>query len=92
MFNQSNRSQEPDNPASPFDLDPEQWLESLEEADRSHYEMMAIEVWSIAKTMEVLLPGFWNRFMCNRQVALKEYLKQKQAAAAAETHTSSSES
>ncbi|MCL6435438.1 MAG: hypothetical protein K6T90_14745 [Leptolyngbyaceae cyanobacterium HOT.MB2.61] len=55
----------------------DQWIENLRRADRSFYNMMALEVWSIAKTMDGLLPGFWNRFMTNRQVALKQFIQQK---------------
>lgn len=55
----------------------DQWIENLQRADRSFYNMMALEVWSIAKTMDGLLPGFWNRFMTNRQTALKQFMQQK---------------
>lgn len=60
-------------------MDIEQWIEMLQRADRSFYNMMALEVWSIAKTMDTLLPGFWSQFMHNRQVALKKFLEEKQA-------------
>jgi hypothetical protein len=60
-------------------MDIEQWIEMLQRADRSFYNMMALEVWSIAKTMDTLLPGFWSRFMHNRQLALKKFLEEKQA-------------
>jgi len=56
-----------------------QWLERLRHSDRSLYNLMALEVWSIAQTMDHLIPGFWNRFMKNRQLALKEFLAQRQA-------------
>jgi hypothetical protein len=59
----------------------DQWLETLRHADRSFYNLMALEVWSIAKTMDSLIPGFWSRFMANRQVALKQFMEQKQQAA-----------
>ncbi|QZZ20076.1 hypothetical protein J5X98_22770 [Leptothermofonsia sichuanensis E412] len=55
----------------------DQWIENLRRADRSFYNMMALEVWSIAKTMDGLIPGFWNRFMTNRQTALKQFMQQK---------------
>lgn len=58
----------------------EQWIEALKSSDRLFYNMMAIEVWAIAKTMDSLFPGFWNRFMANRREALKQFIKQKQAA------------
>lgn len=57
----------------------DQWIENLQRADRSFYNMMALEVWSIAKTMDGLIPGFWNRFMANRQTALKQFMQQKNA-------------
>lgn len=66
---------------SPMDID--QWLENLRRADRSFYNLMALEVWSIAKTMDRLLPGFWSRFMSNRQVALKQFVQQKRASSGA---------
>jgi hypothetical protein len=55
----------------------DQWIENLQRADRSFYNMMALEVWSIAKTMDGLIPGFWSRFMTNRQIALKQFMQQK---------------
>ena len=56
-----------------------QRLDDLQRADRSLYKMIGMEVWSIAKTMDDLYPGFWNQFMANRQLAMKNYLEQKQA-------------
>ncbi|HIK13787.1 MAG TPA: hypothetical protein IGS53_00570 [Leptolyngbyaceae cyanobacterium M33_DOE_097] len=74
-------------PSSPFteeelndllsNMDIDQWLETLRHSDRSLYNLMALEVWSIAKTMDGLLPGFWNRFMANRQVSLKQFIQQR---------------
>lgn len=58
-------------------LDFDQWLETLQQSDRSFYNLMAMEVWSIAKTMDGLLPGFWSRFMSHRQIALKQFMQQK---------------
>lgn len=56
----------------------EQWIETLRRSDRAFYNMIALEVWSIAKTMDNLLPGFWNRFMNNRRLALKQYIQHRQ--------------
>ncbi|WP_242072538.1 hypothetical protein [Microcoleus sp. FACHB-68] len=69
-----------DEPESSSVLNFEQWIEALKSSDRLFYNMMAIEVWSIAKTMDTLFPGFWNRFMTNRRFALQEFIKQKKAA------------
>ncbi len=60
----------------------EQWLESLRRTDRAFYNMMAMEVWSIAKSMDKLIPGFWSRFMENRQVAVKNFVHDRRTPAA----------
>jgi hypothetical protein len=62
----------------------EQWIENLKCADRAFYNQQALEVWSIAKTMDGLIPGFWNRFMTNRQIALKQFMQQKRKTASHE--------
>jgi hypothetical protein len=59
-------------------MESEQWIESFQQTDQSLYNMMAMEVWSIATTMDTIAPGFWNRFMENRQIALKQVMRQKQ--------------
>ncbi|MGA7935855.1 MAG: hypothetical protein WCA35_20050 [Kovacikia sp.] len=70
----------------------DQWIETLQQSDRSFYNLMALEVWSIAKTMDSLLPGFWNRFMTNRQVALKQFVEQqKQTEGVSSTNGKSSD-
>jgi hypothetical protein len=53
----------------------DQWLEKLKGADRAFYNTMAMEVWSIAKSMDNLQPGFWTRFMVNRREAMQQFLK-----------------
>jgi hypothetical protein len=60
------------------DMDIDQWLETLRHSDRSIYNLMALEVWSIAKTMDGILPGFWNRFMANRHLSLQQFIQQRQ--------------
>ncbi len=52
------------------------WLEQLRQADRAFYNLMALEVWAIAQTIDALIPGFWSRFMHNRQVAMREFIQQ----------------
>ncbi|MBD2099129.1 hypothetical protein H6F90_29125 [Trichocoleus sp. FACHB-591] len=80
-----------DSPELMAQMDFEQWLEVLQKSDRSFYNLMAMEVWSIAKTMDGLLPGFWTRFMSHRQTALKQFLRHKQAHADADSTPPSSE-
>ncbi len=55
----------------------EQWLESLRRTDRAFYNMMAMEVWSIAKSMDAIIPGFWSKFMANRQLAVQNFVVQR---------------
>jgi hypothetical protein len=71
----SQSSSEPKKQASgPTQMSVEQWLASLRRTDRAFYNMMAMEVWSIAKSMDTLIPGFWSRFMENRQMAVKKFV------------------
>jgi hypothetical protein len=54
--------------------------EQLEKLKRSHslrYQMLNLEIWALVGTMDEFIPGFWSRFMLNRQVAFKEHLTQK---------------
>ncbi len=55
----------------------EEWLEKLRSADRAFYNIMAMEVWSIAKTMDGIIPGFWSRFMINRRLAMKQLIEHR---------------
>jgi hypothetical protein len=75
----------PDSPFAGLDLDLiqdlpqmsiDQWLEKLKGADRAFYNTMAMEVWSIAKSMDNLQPGFWAKFMVNRRSAMQQFVKQ----------------
>jgi hypothetical protein len=71
----NNRSDSETDAADAMDID--EWLERLRRADQSLYHMMSLEVWSIAKTMDSIVPGFWSRFMMNRQISLKHHIQQK---------------
>lgn len=92
-FQQFDAPQEPqeDSPEFMAQMDFEQWLKLLQKSDRSFYNLMAMEVWSIAKTMDGLLPGFWTRFMSHRQTALKQFLQHKQTHSDAESTPPTSE-
>lgn len=68
---------QPKSPETRPSITIEQWIENLKCADRAFYNLLALEVWSIAKTMDGLIPGFWNRFMTNRQIALRQFMQQK---------------
>ncbi|MFB2881514.1 hypothetical protein [Floridanema aerugineum] len=39
--------------------------------------LMNLETWAIVATMDDLFPGFWHRFMSNRQLALKSLIQQQ---------------
>lgn len=39
--------------------------------------VMNLETWAIVATMDDLFPGFWHRFMSNRQLALKNLIQQQ---------------
>lgn len=54
-----------------------QAIEALHRSDRSLHNMQALEVWAIAETMDKLLPGFWSRFMANRQIAMKQLMQER---------------
>lgn len=71
------KSADKSNPVSQISV--EQWLESLRRTDRTFYNMMAMEVWAIAKSMDTLLPGFWSKFMANRQIAVQNFVVQRRS-------------
>lgn len=58
----------------------QQRLEELQQADRSLYNLMGMEVWAIAKTMDDIYPGFWHQFMENRRLAVKQFMQQQKQA------------
>ncbi len=62
------------------DTDLQQRIEELQRADRSLYNLMGMEVWAIAKTMDDIYPGFWHQFMENRQLAFKQFMQEKRQA------------
>ncbi len=75
--NQRPYSKTSNSPGPPNAMNIDQWIKALQRSDRLFYNMMALEVWSIAKTMDQLFPGFWSRFMANRREALKQFMQQK---------------
>ena len=51
-------------------------LNKLQTSRNRLQRLASLETWAIVGTMEEFVPGFWNRFMANRQVAFKEFLEQ----------------
>ena len=49
-------------------------LNSLKQEDETLYNILAVDVWALAKTMDEFQPGFWSAFMKNREKALKRFI------------------
>ena len=49
-------------------------LKSLKREAEMLYNILAVDVWALAKTMDEFQPGFWAAFMKNREKALKRFL------------------
>ncbi len=49
-------------------------IKSLKREDEMLYNILAVDVWALAKTMDEFHPGFWAAFMKNREKALKGFL------------------
>jgi hypothetical protein len=49
-------------------------INSLKREDEILHNILAVDIWAIAKTMDEFQPGFWSAFMKNRQQALKRFL------------------
>ena len=53
------------------------WIKELQRADQTFYNMMTLEIWSLAQTMDEIQPGFWADYMRNRQTIVQQYLKER---------------
>jgi len=51
-------------------------LNSLKQEDETLYNILAVDVWALAKTMDEFQPGFWSAFMKNREKALKKFISE----------------
>ena len=49
-------------------------LNALRHEDEILYNIVAIDVWALAKTMDEIHPGFWADFMRNREKALRQFM------------------
>ncbi len=56
-----------------------QQLESLKRSHSQRHQLTSLEIWALVSTMDNFIPGFWSRFMVNRQEAFKEFLEQKKS-------------
>lgn len=53
------------------------WVQELQRADQTFYNMMTLEIWSLAQTMDELQPGFWADYMRNRQTIVQQYIQER---------------
>ena len=51
-----------------------QELDSLKRQEETLSNILAVDVWALAKTMDEFQPGFWSEFMKNRDQALKRFI------------------
>lgn len=49
-------------------------IKSLKREDEMLYNILAVDIWALAKTMDEFQPGFWAEFMKNREQALKRFI------------------
>jgi hypothetical protein len=74
---QDDPTQLQDPPPTPSLMSIEEWLNKLRSSDRAFYNIMAMEVWSLAKSMDSIVPGFWSQFMVNRRNAMQEFVERR---------------
>jgi hypothetical protein len=53
-----------------------QQIHSLRKEDETLSNILAIDIWALAKTMDEFQPGFWSEFMKNRQQSLKRFMSE----------------
>jgi hypothetical protein len=51
-------------------------IDSLRREDETLYNILAVDVWALAKTMDEFQPGFWSEFMKNRERALRRFMSE----------------
>ena len=51
-------------------------LNALKREDETLYNILAVDIWALAKTMDEFQPGFWAAFMKNRDRALKRFIEE----------------
>jgi hypothetical protein len=76
-FSQNPATELQDPIPNPSVMSIDEWLNKLRSSDRAFYNIMAMEVWSLAKSMDSIVPGFWSRFMVNRRTAMQEFVERR---------------
>ncbi len=51
-------------------------LDALKRENEILNNILAVDVWALAKTMDDLQPGFWSAFMSNRDKAFKRFISE----------------
>lgn len=51
-------------------------LNSLRKEDETLSNILAVDVWALAKTMDEFQPGFWSEFMKNREQSLRRFMSE----------------
>lgn len=75
-------SSQPEMPSSALPSEPEDIdalfarIDSLQREDETLYNILAVDVWALAKTMDEFQPGFWSEFMKNRERALRRFMSE----------------
>lgn len=49
-------------------------ITSLKQDDETLHNILAVDIWALAKTMDEFQPGFWAVFMKNREKAIKRFI------------------
>lgn len=62
---------------SPTNVEIKQLIAKLQHSHDLRSQMVNLETWALAETMDHFLPGFWNRFLENRRISLQQFLKKK---------------
>lgn len=65
---------------SPASVEIKQLIAKLHHSHELWYKMVNLESWALASTMDQFIPGFWSRFLENRRIVLKQFLKNKRTA------------
>lgn len=53
-----------------------QQLNSLRKEDETLSNILAVDIWALAKTMDEFQPGFWSEFMKNREQSLRRFMSE----------------
>ncbi|HBE17522.1 MAG TPA: hypothetical protein DEG17_00720 [Cyanobacteria bacterium UBA11149] len=61
----------------PSILEIDRGIAELQQSQELLYQTINLEIWALVETMDRFTPGFWSRFLENRRISLKEFMKKK---------------